>query len=76
MLWKEEGAGEGDGGGEAVGVAYLPLLGTEECGGGTAGASGGGGRGSGREGRVLGGCQTSVAAETPPVSLSASVLSR
>lgn len=27
MLWKKEGAGEGDGGGEAVGVAYLPLFG-------------------------------------------------
>lgn len=80
MLWKKEGAGEGAGGegdgggggrGEAVGVAYLPFLGRR--------AEGrlGGGDGPGGTGRVGSlGCQTSVAAETPPVSLSTTVLSR
>lgn len=79
MLWKKEGAGEGgggegDGGGgrEAVGVAYLPLVGRVVEG--RLGRGGVGPRGTGRVGSL--GCQTSVAAETPPVSLSTTVLSR
>lgn len=61
-----------------MGVAYLLILGRRvEAGlaGGCGGGSGGSGGGSWRE-DGLAGCQTSVAAETPPVSLSASVLSR